>query len=103
MARRSFIWRSKKDYSVYIRPPKVSAGYVIMFVPNAGALWSALKIVSLTWTQVAQAQNHEKVYELANEMIDRVGQFMERYEAVGKALLDVDDIPALPSETSSNP
>lgn len=165
---------SKKDYSVYIRPPKVSAGYVIMFVPNAGALWSALKaepdlwrkaadmnvciadeqslygalkIVSLTWTQVAQAQNHEKVYELANEMIDRVGQFMERYEAVGKALgqasaeyekgmkkllpegqsiintsqkliklgarnsskhpvkalLDVDDIPALPSETSSNP
>ena len=104
---------SKKDYSVYIRPPKVTAGYVIMFVPNAGALWSALKaepdlwrkaadlnvciadeqslygalkIVSMTWTQVAQAQNHEKVYELAGEMIDRVGQFMERYEAMGKAL-----------------
>ena len=104
---------SRKDYSLYIQPPKVSAGYVIMFVPNAGALWSALKaepdlwrkaadmnvciadeqslygalkIVSMTWTQVAQAQNHEKVYELANEMIDRVGQFMERYEAVGKAL-----------------
>ena len=102
-----------KDYSAYVQPPKVSAGYVIMFVPNVGALWSALnaepdlwrkaaeanvyiadeqtlyaalKIVSLTWTQVAQAQNHEKVYELANEMIDRVGQFMERYDAVGKAL-----------------
>ena len=104
---------SKKDYSVYIRPPKVTAGYVIMFVPNAGALWSALKaepdlwrkaadlnvciadeqslygalkIVSMTWTQVRQAQNHEKVYELAGEMIDRVGLFMEKYEAVGKAL-----------------
>ena len=102
-----------KDYSSYVQSPKVSAGYVIMFVPNMGALWTALnaepdlwrkaadsgvyiadeqslygalKIVSLTWTQVAQAQNHEKVYELANEMIDRVGQFMERYEGVGKAL-----------------
>ncbi len=104
---------SAKDYSGYVKSPKVSAGYVIMFVPNVGALWlalnaepdlwrraadanvymadeqslyGALKIVRLTWTQVAQAQNHEKVYELANEMIDRVGQFMERYEAMGKAL-----------------
>ena len=104
---------SKKDYSLYIQPPKITAGYVIMFVPNAGALWTALKaepdlwrkaadmnvyiadeqslygalkIVSMTWTQVRQAQNHEKVYELAGEMIDRVGLFMEKYEAVGKAL-----------------
>ena len=102
-----------KDYSSYIESPKVTAGYVIMFVPNMGALWTALnaepdlwrkaaesnvyiadeqslygalKIVSLTWTQVAQAQNHEKVYELANEMIDRVGLFMEKYEGIGKAL-----------------
>lgn len=102
-----------KDYAGYVKSPKVSAGYVIMFVPNVGALWialnaepdlwrkaaeqnvyiadeqslyGALKIVRLTWTQVAQAQNHEKVYELANEMIDRVGQFMDRYEAMGKAL-----------------
>lgn len=104
---------SAKDYSSYIQPPKVSVGYVIMFVPNVGALWSALnaepslwrraaemnvyiadeqslygalKMVSLTWTQVAQARNHEKVYELAGEMLERVGMFMERYEAVGKAL-----------------
>ena len=102
-----------KDYSAYIESPKVTAGYVIMFVPNMGALWTALnaepdlwrraaesnvyiadeqslygalKIVSLTWTQVAQAQNHEKVYELANEMIDRVGIFMEKYDGIGKAL-----------------
>ena len=107
-----------KDYTSYVRPPKVTAGYVIMFVPNMGALWTALnaepdlwrkaadrnvyiadeqtlygalKIVSMTWTQVAQAQNHEKVYELANEMIDRVGLFMEKYEAVGKALQKASD------------
>ena len=102
-----------KDYSSCVKPPKVSAGYVIMFVPNTGALWTALnaepdlwrkaadqnvyiadeqslygalKMVELTWTQVAQARDHEKVYALAEEMIDRVGQFMERYEAVGKSL-----------------
>ena len=107
-----------KDYSAYIESPKVTAGYVIMFVPNTGALWTALnaepdlwrkaaennvyiadeqtlfgalKIVSLTWTQVAQAQNHEKVYELANEMIDRVGLFMEKYEGLGKALKKASD------------
>ncbi len=104
---------SAKDYSSCVKAPKVSAGYVIMFVPNTGALWTALnaepdlwrkaadqnvyiadeqslygalKMVELTWTQVAQARDHEKVYALAEEMIDRVGQFMERYEAVGKSL-----------------
>jgi DNA recombination protein RmuC len=102
-----------KDYSAYIQSPKVTAGYVIMFVPNIGALWTALKaepdlwrkaaesnvyitdeqslygalkIVSLTWTQVAQTQNHEQVYKLANEMIERVGQFVKRYDAIGVAL-----------------
>ena len=107
-----------KDYSSYVQPPKISAGYVIMFVPHLGALWTALnaepdlwrwaadmnvyiadeqtlygalKIVKLTWTQVAQAQNHEKVYALANEMIERVGLFMERYDALGKALRKATD------------
>jgi len=104
---------AKKDYSSYVKPPKVKMDYVIMFVPNTGALWTAVKaqpdlwrnameqnvyiadeqtlfaalrIINLTWTQIAQAQNHELVYELANEMMDRVGQFMDRYKAIGKAL-----------------
>ena len=104
---------SVKDYSSYIRPPKVRMDYIIMFVPHTGALWTALnaqpdlwrramdknvfiadeqtlfaalRIINLTWTQIAQAQNHEKVYALANEMIDRVGQFMKKYQAIGKAL-----------------
>jgi len=104
---------ARKDYSAYIQPPKVSAGYVIMFVPNMGALWTALnaepdlwrraaeqnvyiadeqslygaiRIVQLTWTQVQQAENHEKVYALADEMIDRVEKFLVNYESVGKAL-----------------
>ena len=104
---------STKDYSAYIQPPKARMDYVIMFVPHSAALWTALnaqpdlwrnamaqnvfiadeqtlfaalRIINLTWTQIAQAQNHEKVYALANEMLDRVGQFMKKYEAVGQAL-----------------
>lgn len=102
-----------KDYSSYIQPPKIKMDYVIMFVPHSGALWTALnaqpdlwrkamdrgvfiadeqtlfaalRIINLTWTQIVQAQNHEKVYALANEMIDRVGQFMKKYDALGNAL-----------------
>ena len=104
---------SAKDYSSYIQPPKVKMDYVIMFVPHTGALWTALneqpdlwrkamdknvfiadeqtlfaalRIINLTWTQIAQAQNHEKVFALANEMLNRVSQFMKKYEAIGKAL-----------------
>ena len=104
---------STKDYSAYVQSPKVRMDYVIMFVPHTGALWTALnaqpdlwrkameqnvfiadeqtlfaalRIISLTWTQIRQAENHEQVYRLANEMLDRVGQFMKKYTAIGKAL-----------------
>lgn len=109
---------SKKDYSSYIKAPKVKMDYVIMFVPHTGALWTALnaqpdlwrkamemnvfiadeqtlfaalRMISLTWTQIAQAQNHEKVYELANEILDRVGKFMKSYESIGKAIKNAQD------------
>ncbi len=104
---------ASKDYSKYIQKPKVKMDYVIMFVPNTGALltalneqpdlwrkamaknvyiadeqtlYAALRIINLTWTQITQIQNHEQVYKLANVMLDRVGLFMKRYQAIGKAL-----------------
>ncbi|MCF0223297.1 MAG: DNA recombination protein RmuC [Fibrobacter sp.] len=104
---------SRKDYSSYVKPPKVKMDYVIMFVPHSAALWTALnaaptlwsdamakkvyivdeqtlyaalRMIDLTWTQIVQAQNHEKVYDLANEIIERVGQFMKKYQAIGNAL-----------------
>lgn len=104
---------STKDYSSYIKAPKVKMDYVIMFVPHTGALWTALnaqpdlwrkamdknvfiadeqslfaalRIINLTWTQIAQAQNQEEVFRLANEILDRVGQFMKKYQAIGRAL-----------------
>jgi DNA recombination protein RmuC len=57
-----------------------------VFIADEQTLFAALRIVSLTWTQITQAENHEKVYALANEMLDRVGQFMKKYQAMGKAL-----------------
>lgn len=104
---------AKKNYTAYIQPPKVKMDYVIMFVPHAGALWTALnaktdlwrtamaqnvyiadeqtlfaalKIINMTWTQIKQAQNHEEVYKLANEMVERVGQFVKKYAEVGTKL-----------------
>ena len=104
---------AKKDYSSFVQPPMVIMDYVIMFVPHSGALWSALneqpdlwrkameqnvfiadeqslyaalKIINMTWRQIKQAQNHEEVYRLASQMIERVGQFVKKYEEVGNAL-----------------
>ena len=108
---------ASKNYSAYIRPPKRSVDYVIMFVPNSTALYlatnskddlwrnamgrgvyiadehtlyAALRIINLTWRQITQAENHEKVYKLADEMLDRVARFMEKFTAVGNKLKDAD-------------
>ena len=105
-----------KDYSSYIKPPKQSAGYVIMFVPIYGAAWAALnedtqlwrraadmnvyiadeqslysvlRIVNLTWQQIAQAQNHKEVFDIARELVDRVASFKDKYEHMGKSLNDI--------------
>lgn len=102
---------AQKDYSSYMKKEKM--GYVIMFVPHTGALWTALnaqpdlwrnameqnvfiadeqtlyaalKMVNMTWTRIAQEQNHAKIFRLAEEMLERVGQFLERYKAIGTAL-----------------
>lgn len=104
-----------KDYTAYIKPPKQKMDYVIMFMPCTPALYAAtsadpdlwrramesnvyiadeqtlyaaLKIISMTWTQIAQAENHEKVYALADEMLQRVEIFMEKYTNIGKKLDD---------------
>ena len=40
---------SRKDYSKYIKPPKVKMDYVIMFVPHYAALWTALNAKPSLW------------------------------------------------------
>ncbi len=106
---------SKKDYSKYITAPRKSVDYVIMFVPYTAALYAAtrekpdlwrkamemgvyiadeqtlyaaLKIVDLTWRNITQAANHQQVFKLANEMLDRVQAFMVEYVKIGDKLKD---------------
>ena len=66
------LWRKAMEQNVYIADEQT--------------LYAALRIINLTWTQIQQAQNHEKVFNLAKEMLDRVGQFWKEYQQIGKAL-----------------
>lgn len=104
---------STKDYSSYVKAPKKSMDFVVMFVPRAAALWAALaedhslwreafeknvyiadeqslyamlRMVKMTWRQVQQAQNQQKVFDLANEMLKRVGMFVKNMDEIGTAL-----------------
>jgi len=104
---------STKDYSSYVKAPKKTMDFVVMFVPRAAALWAALaedhslwrdafeknvyiadeqslyamlRMVKMTWRQVQQAQNQQRVFELANEMLKRVGMFVKNMEEIGAAL-----------------
>jgi len=104
---------SQKDYSRYVKAPKKTMDFVIMFVPRSAALWAALneepalwrdameknvfiadeqtlyaalRMVKLTWRQIQQAENQQKVFELANEMLSRVGQFVKQMNAIGDSL-----------------
>lgn len=101
---------AKKDYSRYIRAPRKKLDFVMMFVPHESALqlalyadanlwhdamrqgvfivgeqnlYAALRAVELTWTQIRQAENHQQVYELANELTSRLGDFLKKYRDMG--------------------
>lgn len=104
---------SQKNYFKYHAKTSSRMDYVIMFVPISAAWWealrfkpslwreamdnnvyiadeqtlfAALRIIRLTWTQIAQVNSQKEIFELVNEMIDRVGQFMKVYKGIGTAL-----------------
>ena len=103
----------KKNYSSYIKSPRISLDYVVMFVPNESAmqlalyedasLWreafengvfitseqnllALLRMIQLAWAQVKQARNQQEVFEAVNKLLDRVGEFIKRYEDLGKKI-----------------
>lgn len=100
---------SKKDYSSYVKPSRHAIDFVIMFVPNEGALQLAmatdkrlwndafakhvfitsqqnlmaiLKMIEIAWRQYTQTENQLKVYGLAEELLKRVGEFVKRFDKV---------------------
>lgn len=104
---------AKKDYSRYHYQGDSAIDFVIMFVPMTQALWAAmqakptlwrdamdkrvfiadeqtlyaaLRIINKTWTKIEQEKNQQHIYELAQNIIDRVGAFLESYDEIGEKL-----------------
>lgn len=107
---------SAKNYTQYQVNPHLD--FVIMFVPQSPALWvalneepslwqeamqkkvfiadeqtlyAALRIIRITWTHIDQEENHRRLYELAQEMIERTGNFLKEYDSIGKSLQEAVD------------
>ncbi len=104
---------ARKDYSRYIKAPREAVDFVIMFVPfesslqlalaNDPTLWreaferkvfitgeqnllGILHMIHIAWVQNQQAENQEKVFGIAEQLIDRLGDFIKRYNTLGDTL-----------------
>ncbi len=104
---------STKRYQDYIREGYKTLDYVVMFIPNYGALQLAktlspdvfrdaynqgvlltteetlmpfLRMIRIAWTNYDQARNQEKIVKAAQAMIDRVADFASAHAAMGKKL-----------------
>lgn len=111
--REQYLRLSKKDYSSYVRSPRRAIDFVVMFVPNETALQLALSkdstlwyeafdhrvliagelnlmailhIIQIVWRQYQQAENQQRVFRVAEELLDRLGEFLKRYKLVGDNL-----------------
>jgi len=104
---------ARKDYSKYIKNGRDAVDFVIMFVPfesslqlalaNDPTLWreafekkvfvtgeqnllGILHMIHIAWVQNQQAENQEKVFGLAEQLLDRLGDFVQRYNDLGQKL-----------------
>jgi len=104
---------ARKDYSKYIKAPREAVDFVIMFVPfesslqlalvNDPSLWreaferkvfitgeqnllGILHMIHIAWVQNQQAENQERVFGVAEQLLDRLGDFIQRYNRVGERL-----------------
>ena len=101
---------ARKDYSKYIKNGRDAVDFVIMFVPfesslqlalaNDPTLWreafekkvfvtgeqnllGILHMIHIAWVQNQQAENQQKVFGLAEQLLDRLGDFVQRYNDLG--------------------
>ena len=109
---------ARKDYSKYIKNGRETVDFVIMFVPfesslqlalaNDPTLWrdafekkvfvtgeqnllGILHMIHVAWVQNQQAENQEKVFGLAEQLLDRLGDFVQRYNDLGEKLRKAQD------------
>ena len=104
---------AKKNYAAYVKAPRQSVDFVMMFVPVDAALqlalasdatlwrdamnqgvfivgeqnmYAALRAVQVTWTAIKQNANNKAICDTAEELLGRVGDLLERVQKVGKKL-----------------
>ena len=109
---------AKKNYAAYVRAPRRSVDFVMMFVPvdaalqlalasdptlwreamNQGVfivgeqnLYAALRAVQVTWSTIKQNANNKAICDTAEELLNRVGDFLEKFEDLGKKIEKVND------------
>ena len=103
-----------KNYSHYIQEGRQKPDFVIMYVYNESALQLALladstlykdayeqgvlvcgsqnmymllRVLEMTWRQVRQAENQEEIMKTANELVNRVQLFYERFLVAEEQLI----------------
>ncbi|MCI1740879.1 MAG: DNA recombination protein RmuC [Prevotella sp.] len=104
---------ARKDYSKYVKTPRETVDFVIMFMPveaslqlalvNDTHLWdeafqkkvfmtseqnltAILHMIRVAWVQNTQAENQQKVFGLAETLLDRLGDFFQRYNKLGELI-----------------
>ena len=102
-----------KNYSQYLSSGRQKPDFVVMYVYNEGALQLALshdpslyrdayeqgviiagsqnmymmlRVLEMMWRQVRQAENQEEIMKTANELVNRVQLFYERFMGVDEQL-----------------
>ena len=109
---------SAKDYSRYVKAPRKSVDFVIMYVPYEGALQLALAtepglwneafgkkifitgqqnlmailtMIHAAWRQYLQNENEKQVYVMAEELLKRVGAFIKQFDTLKEHLRRASD------------
>ena len=109
---------ARKNYAAYVQAPRQSVDFVMMFVPvdaalqlalaadptlwreamNQGVfivgeqnLYAAMRAVQVTWTSIKQNANNKAIADTAAELINRVGDMLEKVQKMGKKLGEVND------------
>ena len=109
---------ARKDYSKYVKNGRETVDFVIMFVPfesslqlalaNDPTLWreafekkvfvtgeqnllGILHMIHIAWVQNQQAENQQKVFGLAEQLLDRLGDFIQRYNDLGEKIHKVQE------------
>ena len=107
---------ARKEYTRYLPEGYNRLNFAIMYVPIEGALnlallndttlWreaferkvfitgeqnllGILHMIHLAWVQNQQAENQEKVFGIAEQLLDRLGDFIQRYGKLGEHLEQV--------------